>query len=106
MKLTIIKLCLIALAWLASLNTASVNAAVVKTSEDAAQVAASESRINVNTATLEQLMTLPGIGESKAAAIISHRQTEGPFTTIEELINVKGIGNKLLAKLVDTIEAN
>ncbi|MDC8830375.1 ComEA family DNA-binding protein [Alteromonas gilva] len=106
MKFLIVKICLIALAWIASFNAVSVSAAVVKTADKTAQIATAESRINVNTATLEQLMTLPGIGESKAAAIISHRQTEGPFTTPDDLVKVKGIGTKLLAKLIDVIEAS
>ncbi|NVK54038.1 MAG: ComEA family DNA-binding protein [Alteromonadaceae bacterium] len=106
MKFLFVKICLVILTLITSLNTANVNAAVVKTSDKTAQVATTESRINVNTATLEQLMTLPGIGKSKAAAIISHRQSEGPFTSIDELVNVKGIGNKLLAKIIDAIEAN
>ncbi|MDF2961949.1 MAG: competence protein ComEA [Paenibacillus sp.] len=57
-------------------------------------------RIDLNKATLEQLTTLPGIGESKAKAIISYReQIGGRFKTAEQLLNVKGIGDKVLAKI-------
>ena len=48
----------------------------------------------------EELMTLSGIGEVTAKAIISFRESEGPFKTFDELTNVKGIGEKKIAKLV------
>jgi len=55
--------------------------------------------ININTATKEQLMTLDGIGEVKAAAIIDYRRENGNFRSIEELNNVKGIGDKTIEKI-------
>ena len=49
--------------------------------------------VDVNTATAEQLAeALNGVGESKAEAIVAYRETNGPFTHIDELINVRGIG--------------
>lgn len=49
--------------------------------------------VDVNTATAEQLAeALNGVGESKAEAIIEYREANGPFTHIDELINVRGIG--------------
>ncbi len=54
--------------------------------------------ININTASVEQLMEVPGIGLSKAQAIVQYRSTT-PFASTDDLINVKGIGEKLLAKI-------
>lgn len=52
-------------------------------------------RVNLNTASAEELQTLPGIGEVLAARIIEHREQSGPFTCPEELMAVKGIGESL-----------
>ena len=55
--------------------------------------------ININTATASQLTALNGIGESKAAAIGEYREQHGRFTTVDELLNVRGIGEKTLANI-------
>lgn len=55
--------------------------------------------VNVNTADLTQLMELPGIGEVIGQRIIDYRSAHGPFQSLDELINVKGIGEKRLADL-------
>lgn len=60
-------------------------------------------QININTATAEQLDTLPGIGPVKAEAIIAWREEHGPFSCPEDLIMVSGIGEATLAKLLDQI---
>lgn len=54
--------------------------------------------ININTANVAQLQQLSGIGESKAKAIVDYRKQIGKFTSISQLLNVKGIGEKLLEK--------
>lgn len=59
--------------------------------------------ININTATAEELEKLPGIGPAKAQAIIDYRNKFGGFKTIEEIKNVKGIGEKTYEKLKDLI---
>ena len=59
--------------------------------------------INLNTATAEQLMTLPGIGEARAADILAYRAKIGQFTDIEELMNVTGIGEARFERVKDKI---
>lgn len=61
--------------------------------------AASTAKVNINTATVEQLRTLKGIGESKAQAVIDYRTAHGPFKTVDDLTSVKGFSSKTLAKL-------
>ena len=52
------------------------------------------SKININTATIEELDTLPGVGEATANKIVNHRSENGEFKTVEEIKNVNGIGDK------------
>jgi competence protein ComEA len=65
----------------------------------------SEGQVNVNTATKEELMTVPGIGEVTAQKIIDYREKNGDFQKIEDLTKVDRIGEKTLAKFKDKIEA-
>ena len=67
--------------------------------QSAASAAPSKPLINLNTATVEQLETLPGIGRKTAERILEHRTKTGSFKRIEELMNVKGIGEKSFLKL-------
>ena len=60
-------------------------------------------KVNINTATVEELMTLSGIGESRAADIIAYRNEHGAFSDIQEITNVSGIGEKSFAKIKDQI---
>ncbi|GIU10535.1 MULTISPECIES: ComEA family DNA-binding protein [unclassified Shewanella] len=54
--------------------------------------------IKINSATAEELSMLNGIGEAKATAIVEYRQTHGNFSSVEQLADVKGIGEKLIEK--------
>ena len=62
----------------------------------------SSDKVNINNATLEELMTLTGIGESKAKNIIAYREKE-KFKTIEDIKNISGIGDTLFEKIKDRI---
>lgn len=61
------------------------------------------SRININTATSQELQSIRGIGPATAKRIIEYRQTSGGFSTVDDLTNVKGIGEKTLEKLRGSI---
>jgi competence protein ComEA len=60
---------------------------------------AAAATLNLNTATVAQLEALPGIGKSTAERIVEYRQKSGGFKKVEELMNVKGIGEKSFLKL-------
>jgi len=65
----------------------------------AAPKAASTAVVNINTASAAELDALPGIGAKTAARIVDYRQKNGPFKKIEELMNVRGVGEKNFLKL-------
>lgn len=60
-------------------------------------------KVNINQASKEELMTLTGIGESKAKDIISYREKNGPFTSIEDIKKVSGIGETIYAQIKEAI---
>lgn len=60
-------------------------------------------KVNINTASISELMTLNGIGESRAKDIISYREKNGPFKTIEDIKNVSGIGESTYANIKENI---
>ena len=59
--------------------------------------------VNINTAGLEELDTLPGIGESLAGRIMEYREANGPFESVEEIMEVSGIGEAKFAEMKDRI---
>ena len=60
---------------------------------------AADGVVNVNTATAEELLRLPGIGDAKARAILDYRKEKGAFKSVEQLREVKGIGDAALERL-------
>lgn len=62
-------------------------------------------KVDINTADVVELTTLPGIGEVKAQAIIDYRREHGPFRYVEELLQVPGIGESTLEELMELITA-
>lgn len=78
----------------------------IPTQEEALEQAAADEAaglININTASLEELCTLTGIGEAKAQAIISYREEYGDFTSTEEIMNISGIKEGVYEKIKDQI---
>ena len=73
---------------------------------DSAAETLSNLQVNINTAGTEELMTLPGIGQVRAAAIIEYRQKVGNFQTIEDIMNVKGIKTGIFSKINSLICVN
>lgn len=62
-------------------------------------------KVNINSATLEDLKTLNGIGDSKAKSIIEYREQNGEFKSIEDIKNVTGIGEKMFERIKNQIES-
>jgi competence protein ComEA len=65
----------------------------------AAAKPAPTAKVNINSASVEQLTTLPGVGPKLAARIVEYRQKSGAFRSAQDLINVRGIGEKNFAKI-------
>jgi competence protein ComEA len=96
-RLPLIVLLVLGLASLASAQTtATPKPQKAKASKT---VAAPAGPTNLNTATVAQLDALPGVGKSTAQRIVEYRQKNGSFKKIEELMNVKGVGEKSFLKL-------
>ena len=82
-----------------SASVSSANAAAEATGSGAG----GEALVNLNTASKEQLMTLPGIGEAKADAIIRYRTETGLFASTEDVMNISGIKNSVYEKIRDKV---
>jgi len=63
------------------------------------QAEAQKALVNINTATADELTTLPGVGPATAARIIEYREKNGGFKKVEDLMNVRGIGEKTFLRL-------
>ena len=72
----------------------------------AEKTVASASVVAVNSATAEQLQTLPGVGKVTARSIVEYRKVHGPFAKVEDLLQVKGIGKQTLEKIRGQILVN
>jgi|GEM_PF-1131643 len=64
-----------------------------------AEPSAEPSRVSMNTATMKEIADLPYLGDTKAKAIVEYREANGAFETLEDLVKVSGIGEKLLEKI-------
>jgi competence protein ComEA len=84
-----------ALAWLIALAVGISALPAFGGESDGARVGV----VNINTATLDELQLLPGIGEARAKAMLEERKRRGGFQKVEDLLEVKGIGESGLAKL-------
>lgn len=84
-------------------NTSSESVTVSESNTQSAETADDEVSVsyplNLNTCTVQELMTISGIGEVKAAAIIEYREYLGGYTSVEQLKNIKGIGDKIYEKI-------
>ncbi len=65
--------------------------------------ASGDGLVDINTATKQELITLPGVGESRAESIISYREKNGGFSRIEDIMKVEGIKDGMFAKMKDKI---
>ena len=86
------------------INGSTVSSSATVSSASTTSSAAQQSgKININTADLYTLMSLPGIGETYAQRIIDYRTANGPFKNIEDIKNVDGIGEKRYASIKNLI---
>src|SRR2546422_4533714 len=67
------------------------------------QAPAPSERLNINTAGVDELVALPGIGKAYAERIVEYRQKNGPFKKVEDILNVRGIGEKTFERINDRL---
>lgn len=98
-KLLIIVVAVTSLAFITSPLLAATPVNMTPTTKESPAV----STLNINTATATEIEKLPGIGKKSAAAIVAYRTEKGNFKSSKELLKVKGVGDKSLAKIKDLI---
>ena len=86
-----------------STSALSTTSSVTETVTTMPEVTLTNAKVNINTASAEELMSLSGIGPTKAQAIVDYRTNFGNFTSIDQLTSVSGIGEKTLEKIRDDI---
>jgi competence protein ComEA len=69
----------------------------------APQPSAPGEKVNINTAGVDELVALPGIGKAYAERIVEYRQKNGPFKKVEDILNVRGIGEKTFDRIKDRL---
>jgi competence protein ComEA len=79
------------------------NTAVSSSPPSTGRLTTQQGVVNINTASLQELMTLPGVGETRARSILDYRSKNGPFRTTEDVLKVTGIGDKMYERMKDHI---
>ncbi len=77
---------------------------ITNNSNNSENESATKKKININSATVEELKTLSGIGEVRAKSIVDYRESNGKFNSIDDLANITGIGSKTIEKLRDMVD--
>lgn len=98
-----VMLCIFACGFLVGRNMNRSSITVMEPSSNPANTSVASGKININTASAEELTVLPGVGLTLAERIIDYRSTIGPFRTVYDLSNVKGIGEQTLNAILEYI---
>jgi competence protein ComEA len=89
--------------WIVAVLLVPMGTAYAEQKSDSKSKPAEELLVDINTASVKELAELPGIGEKVAARVVSYREENGRFKKIEEIMNVRGIGEKTFVKLRDSL---
>ncbi len=92
--------------WTSNMETDPTSEGGSTSENNGVQTGNTEEKVNINTASLEELRTLSGIGDTRAKSILDYREAQGGFQTIEELMNVEGIKEGVFEKIKDRITVN